>query len=336
MAKDAEGGTLEGKSLEELARAEQDAQQAAQGKAADDAAVDKDDQDDGEADDKDDDKAAGDDDADDPLMLAKWFDEVTGSKEAKNYTNDHEWARGMKEALGLVGKRSEDAQLGSKVLAKFRGREDELLALLDEKQPAKKADGDGNGAPEWNPAWLTVEDGKVVVTASAPADVWDRYQQVQTRLQQMAADPAKFFREAMAGDLKRIEAAQAKTTQQIDEDREDATVQGLCLKNRALLFVDGNPDSGMTVEGTKINEMVADEAWKPKITDWATRVETAIDIVKGHRPVDRSRKPPRKAMRKADVATATKQTKSAEERFKAGESLASVLEDEANAAKAAV
>jgi hypothetical protein len=341
MAKDAEGEALDGKSLEDLARAEQDAKQAAQGKAADDAASDKDEQDDAQDDDQGDDKAAQDADDktgdDDPLMLAKWFDEVTGSKEAKNYANDHEWARGTKEALSLVGKRSEDAQLGSKLLEAFGGRKEDLLKLLAGGKPSDgKATDDQDGPIEWNDSWLTQdEQGKPVPTASAPPDALERYARLQARQREWTTDPAAVVRRILQPELKKLEEAQSNTKAQMAEDREQTEVNSLLMEHRALLYVDGDVAGELTPEGAKIDDLVRSGKWHPKTTDLYTRIDTAIELTKGHKPVDRSRKPSRRAMRKPDVAAAAKQKKSNDERFRAGESLASILEEEAKAAAAA-
>jgi len=333
MTKDAEGDPLEGKSLEELARAERNAAEDKTAKAASKVADDDDVQDDDQ--DADDKKADAD---DDPLMVAKWFDEVTGSKEARNYANDHEWARGMKEAVKLVGKRSEQAQLGQKVLEAFAGREDDLLNLLATGS-GKTADGkpkdDLDGPIEWSDGWISQDDnGKLVPTANAPPDAMDRYRRLQARYRELATNPGGFVRRILEPELKKLEQAQTKTKEELEQDRERSRVESLCLENKSILYVDGDPAAGMTTEGTSIQEMVLNEEWKPRITDWYTRVETAIELTRSRRPVDHTRKPPKRATRKADVAAGPRTTKSEDERL-LEKGLAAVLMEDYEAAKTA-
>ncbi len=331
MSGEAEGEALEGMSLEELARAEKAGQ--AKPPDGDDAKPDGDQAAEGQegAEDK-----PPEEDADDPLMLAKWFDEVTDSKESENYKTDHEWARGMKEALSLIGKRGEDAKLGQKVLEAFGGRQDDLLKLLASGKPsdAKPSD-DKDGLIEWDDSWLTQDDkGKLVPTASAPADAMQRYSRLQTRYRELASNPRAFMQRMLEPELKKLQQAQTKTKEEMALNEQRAKVEGLCMENRALLYVDGDLDSGMTTEGTQVNERVRDENWMPKIDDWPTRVEMAIELAKGHKPVDRSRKPPRRALRKADVAATPRQTQSLQKRL-AEKGLAAVAQEDYEARRAA-
>ena len=342
MAKDAEGDPAQGKSLEEIALAEQAtaeaAQKAADEKAAEDEAADA--ADDGAADDDAaDGKAKG--ETDDPLMLAKWVDEVTGLKESKNYKNDHEWARGIGEAIKMVGRKNQQAQVGQKALSAFEGREDELLRVLDAAKAVGDSGTDGKGddglyAPiDFQYAWVTTDDkGNVVAAPGAPSDAMERYAKIQQRNRDIVADPVNFFRKAMADDLTRLEDGQTKTKEELRQQQKQAEIETLCLKHKALLWVDGEPESGLTPEGEKIDAMVVDDDWRPDISGQYSRIKTAIDLAKAGKPVDRSRKPLKRALRKPDVATAAKQTKSLDERLKA-KGLAAVLEEDHKAASAA-
>ena len=203
---------------------------------------------------------------DDPLQIAKFYDEVHGRRDAEKFKNDMEWLQHVDQMQQLLGQRNEDAVLGKKLREQLDGREIDVAAMLaGQAKPAEAAD----GAPEWNPAWLSVgEDGKLQPALGAPKDVLERYarysQWAQGRLHSMLTEPEKFLETATAKRFKDLEDQTKATKTEMAEQEARTQVEALCSQHCNLLYVGGDPEQGMTAVGNEILAEVNDAVEEAK------------------------------------------------------------------------
>lgn len=295
----------EAPTLQELAQQEEEAQKAAADKVQPDKADP-------------DEAAAGDDDSDDPKGFVKYFDEVHGHKEAVKHADDAAWLQSVSELYKKLGQKSDAETLGQKVQQHFVDRPDDLLAFLNGAAPKPGAKQTTTADSAFDPSWVTTDDsGKVVPTPGAPSDAMQRWGAHQQKLQRFAANPEKFVQEAVAEQLKQIEGLNQQTRRDIEGQQLVADVEAVCERNRKTLFVEGEPEKGLTPQGEKAVAFY--EKYEEKIPDPVTRLELACEHALAGAPKALPRKVPGKATHKPGVATQPPKQQDSYDRFKKAE-----------------
>ncbi len=246
------------------------------------------------------------------------------------YKDDVAFLKGAAEAMQVVGRRDEDAQLGKQVRGVLGDQPDQLESLLKGEAPlapeppanGKPDSGQQDGPPDFNQAWLTHNDkGELVPALGAPKDVAAKYQAYQSwrerRLDEMAVDPGKFFGEAMTERDKAMEGRLREAREvEAAQERQEAAVGALCEKHSSLLHVDGDPAKGLSVEGERVKELF-DES-KDDFTNDLARLRSAIREVQHDQPKPPPRRPRGKAVRQAGVASVEPEKKTVVELLTSG------------------
>jgi hypothetical protein len=292
--------------LQELAQQEEEAQKAAAAEKEPEGAKD-------EAAETD---QPEDQDTDDPKGIVKWFDEAHGHKEAVKHTDDASFFASVSELLKMVGRKSEAETLGQKVQEHFVDRPDDLLAFLNGPAPKPGVKQTGTAESEFDPSWVTTDDnGKVVPTPGAPSDAMQRWGVHQQKLQRFAANPDKYIQDAVAERLKEIEGLNQKTRQEIEHTQLMADVEAVCQRNRKTLYIEGDPEKGLTPQGEKA--LAFYEKYEDKIPDPVTRLELGCERALAGAPKPLPRKVPGKATHKPGVATQPPKQQDSLDRFEA-------------------
>jgi hypothetical protein len=267
-----------------------------------------------------------------------WFDDTYKHKTGEKFKKDEDFFSSVDQMIRMQGRRDENAELGKRLQERLTPEQIQTLLAggqFETGQPAKKPDADGtpsnaNGPPDWNPAWITRnEKGELVPAFGAPADVQQRYaahqQWMQQRIEQMASNPKEFFKDVLADQQAEVEKVKVAAAQR----QEQLELQAWEHQHKAMLYVGGDSESGLTADGQKVADLV--EKWGPEgdnwVPDFRARLELATEMVRAGRTTPNPPKPPaRKAMRQPGVASPPGDDRTIEQRIEAGEGLADVYE----------
>ncbi|MHC4177852.1 MAG: hypothetical protein ACYSWU_10115 [Planctomycetota bacterium] len=311
---------------EQSARAEEDQDDQA---AADDEQTPEDEGD--ETTDQTDEDASGEEEHD-PKAIAKLFDETFGRQEAGKFSNDMEFLRGYDELLAMRGRKDEDASLGKQVRERLGQEPDELLALLSNgnKASAKPAE----DSLDFDQSWIqTDEKGKITPAPGAPPDTMDRHAAWTRDVQAFTKNPKAYIREQTAALVEKLEKRLDDTDQQIVQRQQESALDSWCEGHRKELYLDGDPDNGLTTHGKELSELAA-EFIDPAKHDVTKALDKLWGTVLKGAPKPSKRSIPGRAKRKPAVATrpsTATDEKQLEEQL-AQKGLAAVLAEQAAAA----
>lgn len=312
MADEKDAAPVTEPSLQELAQQEQDAEKAAATEAdtAKTEASEATEPDAGETD------QSADQDTDDPKGIVKWFDEAHGHKQSEKHADDASFFASVSEALRMLGRKSDAEVLGQRVQQHFVDRPDDLLSFLNGAAPQTASKPPATADTEFDTSWVTTDDnGKVVATPGAPADTMQRWGAHQQKLKRFAANPDKYIREAVAELNEKTHQEIQQTRQQIEQKQLVADVEAVCQRNRKTLYVEGDPEKGLTPQGEKAVAFY--EKYEDKIPDPVTRLELGCEHALAGAPRASPRKVPGKALHKPGVATQPAKQMTETERFDA-------------------
>jgi hypothetical protein len=309
MADEKDSAPTREPTLQELAQQEEEAQKAeataAEAKKAEESDAE------GQRTDQSDDQ-----DTDDPKGIVKWFDEAHGHKESLKHSDDASFFSSVSEALRMMGRKSEAETLGQKVQQHFVDRPDDLLAFLNGAAPKPGGKQTAAAESEFDPSWVTTDDnGKVIAAPGAPSDAMQRWGVHQQKLQRFAANPEKFVQEAVAEQLKKIEGLHQQTREEIERKQLLVDLDAVCERNRNTIYVEGDPEKGLTPQGEKA--LAFYEEFEDKIPDPVTRLELGCERALASAPKPSPRKVPGKATHKPGVATQPPKQQDSFDRFEA-------------------
>ena len=270
----------------------------------------------------------------DPQGFTKWYDQRYGRSYSGQFKTDQEFVDALFEKDKLVGQRNEDAQK----LKQLRDRigEERLESLLV-NEPAKPAD--SKPAPDANMP-RSVDEYLLLQDAAGRPDATpatrDKYNAAQKALLKrfIAPDAPQQDAESISAQIEKVVAERMeKYTQTADErqaeDRTKAAESHWIQENIAKLYVDGDPQRGLTPLGTRVDEIIRTDPdlreTKSKLAQWRLSLKMAI----AERPAPKQpRTPSQKARRQAAVKTGTPKEKTVDELFADGKSLAEVAQIE--------
>ena len=245
---------------------------------------------------------------------AEWLRE-TGTKiglDLTKYKTRDAALTGLASAAKKVGERDQYAQFARELLTQYSGREHELEAILQGRQPAQAAPAaaptdDLPKTPEeaelLRSQVRTDDDGNLVAVKGAPANALSRYerysQELSKRLHLALFNPKGFFKDQMGIDP---EAQNQQWQQQLQMTVAQREQQDWVDRHADELWVDGNREFGHSPLGA-----AAQEIWESFGAVQSTRQwEAALNAARRAMPKVTPRKPTQAARHRPTTAPASK------------------------------
>jgi len=238
------------------------------------------------------------------------FARTRGLDLGDKYADDIAAIDGLANAYHMVGQRNADAELGRAI--KASGRESDIVALLNGQQPAQPTQPES--VPEQQPTfeeyelWKTQiqqdDNGNLMPAPGAPLDVVQKYQAATKQIQKAAFDlahkPTQLLEPAIQQQSAVIQQQLQQTlAQQAMSQQQAMQVRNWAEQNRSFLFVDGDPQRGLTTQGRDFCRHF-DQSGEPSF-DGKVRYATAI--MRGSQPPSPPPTPKPQATHKPAVGT---------------------------------
>lgn len=242
---------------------------------------------------------------DDASILAyvkeKYGEDLTGK-----YADDDAMIRGLVEAQKLVGRRNDEAEAWRQFQKTIAGRERDLQAFLEGRQPEPEKKESKNGEPpEYDPAWryqITQDDqGNYVPVKGAPPDVVQKYLSYhkwrENQLDTFLRDPQSYLGKVLDAKTREIEERLQRTSaEQMELQRQKAEEEAFFARNQSLLFQNGKETPLQAAAKNIYNTTLA------RMPDGVEKMQTALDIALSRQPKSPIKKPSPHATRKTPVS----------------------------------
>jgi hypothetical protein len=253
---------------------------------------------------------------DSPTAIREYIKEQLGTEAhawLDTFKTDEDLLKGIHEQNKLIGKKSEDAEIG-KWVKSLGVSAQELADLVASKgvTPVVKPSGDPSSNGEWKSEWITIDkDGKVTPTAKAPSDIAERIKRRQVEFAEAVYDDDKLAERVRAKLLKDVDArTQAIRNESAEQAARTAQEQSFQAwqKSKETLFV--SEGGTITPLGERVNEYLNSGKINPQL-DWVEQGELALKMAVADAAPKPTKKPiPAKAKHQVAPAggTAAKMT----------------------------
>jgi hypothetical protein len=160
----------------------------------------------------------------------------------------------------------------------------------------------------------------------------DRYAAWTRRVQEFSKNPDAYIEKRAAPLIQKLEKRIDELDQQIAQRQQESALEGWCQRNTKLLYLDGDPDKGLTEQGKKISRLA--QHVQPG-ENMISALDEIAQVVLDGAPKPTKRTVPTRAKRTPTVASKPPTAASDDEHLEAElakKGLAQVLAEQAAAA----